>query len=149
MEAEWPAALGALAFALHPVQVESVAWAAEAKDLLAGLLAVAALWQYVRFAKFNQQGGRGYRTPYVIATIALVLAMFSKPSAVVVPLLAGTIDAAIIRPTHSTSCAGVAAVDRDHPAVHSCRGDGSARRLRTDHGNSAGHSTLDATADRR
>jgi Flp pilus assembly protein TadD len=39
----WPAAAGAGLFALHPVQVEPVVWATGAKDLLSGLLSLAAL----------------------------------------------------------------------------------------------------------
>ena len=39
----WPAMLGALVFALHPVQVESVGWIAGTKDVLAGMLALVAL----------------------------------------------------------------------------------------------------------
>jgi uncharacterized membrane protein len=34
---DWPASLGALLFAIHPVQVESVAWVSGLKDVQAGL----------------------------------------------------------------------------------------------------------------
>src|SRR5207248_1057390 len=44
---DWPAAVGALIFAIHPVQVEAVAWVSGAKDLLAGALSLAALWMYL------------------------------------------------------------------------------------------------------
>src|SRR5688572_9554470 len=44
---EFAAAIGALLFALHPVQVESVAWVSGMKDLLCGLFSLVALWQYV------------------------------------------------------------------------------------------------------
>src|SRR4051812_9610397 len=44
---EWAAALGALLFALHPVQVETVGWASGMKDLLAGCFGMIALWRYV------------------------------------------------------------------------------------------------------
>ena len=42
------AALGAALFALHPLRVESVAWATERRDVLSGLFALLALDAYVR-----------------------------------------------------------------------------------------------------
>lgn len=45
--APWPAAAGALLFALHPVQVQAVAWVSQLKDLLCGALSLAALGWYV------------------------------------------------------------------------------------------------------
>jgi protein O-mannosyl-transferase len=39
---------GALLFAVHPVQVESVAWTSGAKDLLSGALSLAAILLYLR-----------------------------------------------------------------------------------------------------
>ena len=42
------ACAGALLFAVHPVQVESVAWISEMRGLLAGLFSLAALLAYVR-----------------------------------------------------------------------------------------------------
>lgn len=41
-------AAGALVFAVHPIQVEAVAWVTGRKDTLSGLLALAALWQYLK-----------------------------------------------------------------------------------------------------
>ena len=38
-------------FALHPLHVESVAWVAERKDVLCGLLWMATLWCYVRYVE--------------------------------------------------------------------------------------------------
>jgi hypothetical protein len=79
------ACAGALLFALHPVQVEAVAWASGAKDLLAGVLSLAAIVLFLRRADA--------RTPQMrwlwlgAATFAFVLAMLAKPSAVVVPLV--------------------------------------------------------------
>ena len=48
---DWAALAGALLFALHPVQVESVAWVAELKGLLSGFFGLLALWLYVTWAK--------------------------------------------------------------------------------------------------
>ena len=44
------AAFAALVFALHPLRVESVAWAAERRDVLAGAFSLGALLFYVRAA---------------------------------------------------------------------------------------------------
>jgi protein O-mannosyl-transferase len=47
----WPSAFVAAVFAIHPLRVESVAWVAERKDVLSGLLfmlTLGAYWGYVR-----------------------------------------------------------------------------------------------------
>ncbi|MDB5319537.1 MAG: hypothetical protein JWN40_1168 [Phycisphaerales bacterium] len=85
---------GALLFALHPVQVETVAWASGLKDVLCGLLIWTAVWQYLRFASAVSPRPR---LPYVLATAAFVLGMLAKPTAMVTPLLALAIDALIVR----------------------------------------------------
>ena len=41
------AAAAALAFAVHPLRVESVAWATERKDVLSGALLIACVWAYL------------------------------------------------------------------------------------------------------
>lgn len=75
---------GAL-FVLHPALAESVAWVASRKDLLAGLFVFAALHQTVRFAA-RPSRGRG-----VFLALLAALAMYSKATAVVLPLLAGVV----------------------------------------------------------
>ncbi|HEY5974341.1 MAG TPA: hypothetical protein VIU41_06315, partial [Geobacteraceae bacterium] len=47
----WRPALVAALFALHPLHVESVAWAAERKDLLCALFVILSLLSYHRFAR--------------------------------------------------------------------------------------------------
>jgi hypothetical protein len=86
---EWAAAFGALLFALHPVQVETVGWASGMKDLLAGCFGMIALWRYVVRAQDRPEGSF---LPDTLGTVALALGMLSKPSAVVVPLIAVAID---------------------------------------------------------
>ena len=97
------AAAGALAFALHPVQVESVGWASGTKDVLCGLFAIAALWAYVAAVRASDPGLRNTsdaglgkrgrrRLLYLLATSLFLLAMLSKPTAIVVPLMAGVVD---------------------------------------------------------
>ncbi len=82
---------GALLFALHPLQVESVAWISETKGLLCGLFSMLSLRQYIRFAR----GGKTLQ--YALATVALMLALVSKPAAVAVPLMALALDWQILR----------------------------------------------------
>lgn len=74
---------GALLFALHPVQVEAVAWVTGMKDVLSGALALGAIALYV-----SAPAGRAAATP------VFGLALLAKPGAVVVPLLAWLLDAA-------------------------------------------------------
>ncbi len=48
---EWICVAGAALFAVHPLQVESVAWISGMKDVLGGALGLVALWQYLRYAQ--------------------------------------------------------------------------------------------------
>jgi protein O-mannosyl-transferase len=50
----WPAAAGAMLFGVHPVQVEAVAWTSGLKDVLGGLLAMLAIWQYLMAVRDRQ-----------------------------------------------------------------------------------------------
>lgn len=43
----WGACVGALLFAVHPLQVESVGWVTAMKDLLCGLFSLLAIWRYI------------------------------------------------------------------------------------------------------
>ncbi len=46
-------------FALHPVQVESVAWVDGMRDVLSGLLSFVALWQYLAYARATSTAAMG------------------------------------------------------------------------------------------
>jgi tetratricopeptide (TPR) repeat protein len=105
---EWAAAMGALLFGLHPLQVEAVARVAGLKEVLSGLLSLIALWQYLLFVEsFSSPGHDGVPgkalvpgkrrskarvTHYVLATVAFVLALLAKPAAVAMPLIAWMLD---------------------------------------------------------
>lgn len=93
---DWPACCGALLYALHPVQVEPVAWISGLKDVLAGCFAIIALWRYVVGAQ-RDRADRSDLVPDPLGTIAFVLAMLAKPSAVTVPAIALVIDWLILQ----------------------------------------------------
>lgn len=98
----WAAAIGALVFAVHPVQVESVAWVAGLKDVLCGAMSLAALWQYVLFARPATPAAAppsptARKWHYGLATGFFILALLAKPSGMVVPLAALVIDRFLFR----------------------------------------------------
>lgn len=70
--------LAAALFALHPVQVESVAWISELKNTLSGLLFFSAAFAYL---KFDQTRSRGL---YVAALALFLAGLFCKT--VIAPL---------------------------------------------------------------
>ena len=87
----WAACGGALLFAIHPIQVEPVSWAAGMKDLLFGLFSLVAVWNYLLYVDAKTLPGRRSRPRlhYGFATGAYLLALLSKPTAVVVPVMVG------------------------------------------------------------
>jgi protein O-mannosyl-transferase len=94
------AAAGALLFAVHPMQVESVAWSSELKDLLSGAFSLASLWLYLVWCGESQPGGQRRRWMlYGAATLAFVLALLSKPNAVALPLVAGLLAVVLLHRT--------------------------------------------------
>lgn len=78
---------GAALFAIHPMQVESVAWASGLKDVLMGLLSVLCLWAA---AAANVHWHDAKRRGRLLATagVLLVAALLAKPTAMVVPVMA-------------------------------------------------------------
>lgn len=88
------ALIGALFWALHPVQVESVGWASGLKDVISGSLVLASLATYLRW---RQEGPRKWQWPYLLSLALYVLAMLGKPSAFTLPMLAIVIDRLVVR----------------------------------------------------
>jgi tetratricopeptide (TPR) repeat protein len=82
---------GAAVFALHPLQVESVAWISQTNGLLAAAFSLVAIDLYLRYA------ARPRRIMYLAASAAFLLAMLAKPSVVVVPLAAAILDYYFLR----------------------------------------------------
>jgi len=79
--------LGTLLFAVHPLQVEPVAWVTGRKDLLAWALTLASLVVFLK----AWDGKRMRPLPIAIATLFYIGALFSKPTAIVTPALAAAI----------------------------------------------------------
>jgi tetratricopeptide (TPR) repeat protein len=89
----WSAAAGALLFGLHPLAVESVAWASGLKDLLYTALSLSAILLYMKAARRSGGNASLLRSrDYWLATLSFALALLSKPTAVVTPLLAAMLD---------------------------------------------------------
>jgi len=74
-----PSFVGGLLFAVHPLHVESVAWVSERKDVLVALFFFLCLLFYLKYLR-----GKGRRW-YFISFSMFVLALLSKPIAVVLP----------------------------------------------------------------
>ena len=73
-------------FALHPVNVESVAWAAERKNVLSMLFFLLALLAYVWYARRPRVGR------YLLVVLLFVLAVLSKPQVITFPFLILLLD---------------------------------------------------------
>ena len=56
-----PSAMVAALFALHPLQVDSVAWIAERKNVLSAFFGLLCLWAYGRYAEGRRKNAEGSR----------------------------------------------------------------------------------------
>ena len=77
----WSSLVVAALFALHPVNVESVAWAAERKNLLSMFFFLLALHAYDRY------GRTGARYLYLLVAAFFVLGLMAKPQIVTLPFV--------------------------------------------------------------
>jgi tetratricopeptide (TPR) repeat protein len=82
----WPAAFAAALFALHPLRVESVAWAAELKDPLSGCFFGLTLLAYAAHARRPGAARHG------ALLAAFALGLMAKPSLVPLPFLLLLLD---------------------------------------------------------
>lgn len=92
---EMGAALGACLYALHPMQAEAVCWVSGFNNVIAatfGLYAVVRLCDALR-AQTRRRAGMHY----AFATLALLLAFCSKPTALVTPLVAAVLCVLVFR----------------------------------------------------
>jgi len=76
--------LAAALFGVHPVHAESVAWIAERKNVLSGLLYLAALLAWVRFDE-EEPGSEPRRSTWTRSILLYVLALLSKTVTATLP----------------------------------------------------------------
>jgi len=88
--------VGGLLFGIHPMRVESVAWATERKDVLFAVFFFAALMYYVRWIKTQDTAKR--TTLYLGMVLLAILSGFSKVQAVTLPLSMLALDYWFRRP---------------------------------------------------
>lgn len=81
-----PSAFVAGVFALHPVHVESVAWAAERKDVLSGLFWMLTMLAYVRYVE------RPNFKRYALVLLAFAMGLISKPMVITLPFVLLLLD---------------------------------------------------------
>jgi len=105
-EQKWISATAAVIWAVHPIQVEAVAWATGMKDVLSGFLALAAIYLYLSTAarKDTEPERTRIRTAsrYGAAAFCMMLATFAKPGVVGVPLFAIVLDLLVINRSWKT-----------------------------------------------
>jgi tetratricopeptide (TPR) repeat protein len=77
----WRSAFVAALFALHPINVESVAWIAERKNVLSTFFGLLALWIYVGYAR------RPGLLRYLGVALFFVLSLLAKPMLVTLPFV--------------------------------------------------------------
>lgn len=96
----WCSAMVAALFALHPMHVESVAWASERKDTLAAFFGLLALLGYARYVE-----KRSWKS-YAFVFISLGLGLMAKPMLVTWPFVLLLLDYWPFRRFHSSNDAG-------------------------------------------
>jgi hypothetical protein len=82
----------ALLFGLHPLRVESVAWVAERKDVLSGLLFILSLLAYGQYVLQSKVRDANARLFYVLTMVTFALGLMSKPMLVTVPCVLLLLD---------------------------------------------------------
>jgi protein O-mannosyl-transferase len=85
--AVWRSGFVAAVFAIHPLHVESVAWANERKDVLSGLFFMLTLLAYARYAERPRCLRR-----YLLTLLCLTLGLMAKPTLVTLPFVLLLVD---------------------------------------------------------
>ena len=79
--AVWRSAFVAALFALHPLQVEAVAWVSERNQVLGGFFGLLAIWAY---AGYSNRGGVGR---YGLTLALVAVALMADPMLALLPLV--------------------------------------------------------------
>lgn len=82
--------IGALCFAIHPVQVESVAWVSGLKETLGGFLGVFSLCVFFLQEEMAPRS-KSFKVFLGLSTISFFTALLSNPKTIAIPLMAGGI----------------------------------------------------------
>ena len=83
---------GAALWGLHPVQTESVAWITELKNTQSCLFYLLAIWFFLKWRTAGTFAGRkGTEWDYALALLCAVLAILSKASTVMLPVVLGLV----------------------------------------------------------
>src|SRR5919198_1470565 len=85
------AVVGALGFAIHPLRVESVAWATERRDVLSGFFFLATVGCYLR-ANPDSHADGGSRRWMHVALAVYVLSLLSKAITITLPAVLFILD---------------------------------------------------------
>jgi protein O-mannosyl-transferase len=85
-QARGPSLLVAALFALHPLHVESVAWAAERKDVLSTLFWMLTMWAYVWYVESPGP------LRYLLILLVFSLGLMAKPMLVTLPFVLLLLD---------------------------------------------------------
>ena len=93
------AAFAALVFAIHPLRVESVAWATERRDVLSGFFFLATLDCYLR-ANSDSHADGGSRRWIHAALAVYVLSLLSKAITITLPVVLFILDIYPLRRLH-------------------------------------------------
>jgi hypothetical protein len=84
--ARWRSFFAAALFAVHPMRVESVAWAAERKDVLSVFFGVLTLWAYALYLEAPS------RRRYLGVAAAYALSLLAKPMLMTLPFVLLLLD---------------------------------------------------------
>ncbi len=82
----WASAFVAALFAMHPINVESVAWVAERKNVLCTLFFLLALWAYGWYAQ------KPHWKRYLLVAAFFAAGLASKPMVITLPLVLLLVD---------------------------------------------------------